>query len=91
MIHDSILFNFQEIINDLREKEAKENKKEMFFKGQLEAITEETEFEDLPFYKEYLAAFDLEHDLKGVELKNARRISSPYSNWSPVRSQAPIN
>ena len=67
MIHDSILFNFQEIINNLREKEAKKGKKE-FFKGQLDAITEETEFEDLPFYKEYLAAFDLEHELKGVEL-----------------------
>jgi hypothetical protein len=67
MIHDSILFNFQEIINDLREKEAEKNK-DVFFKGQLEAITEETELEDLPFYKEYLASFDLEHELKGVEL-----------------------
>lgn len=67
MIHDSILFNFQEIINDLREKEADE-KKEVYFKGQLDTITEETEFEDLPLYKEYIAAFDLEHELKGVEL-----------------------
>lgn len=71
MIHDSELFNFQEIINSLREKAANlepEKKESSTYLSLLGSITENTELEDLSLYKEYLSKFDVEHDLEGFEL-----------------------
>lgn len=71
MIHDSVLFNFQEIVAELRERAAKKKEKDgedADCQKVLDAITKETEFEDLSFYKEYLSGFDIEHDLEGFEL-----------------------
>lgn len=69
MVHNSDVFNFQEIVTGFREKIAEKNqndKKEAH--PLLDAITEETEFEDLSLYKEYLSGFDVERDLEGFEL-----------------------
>ena len=67
MIHNSYLFNFQDIINFIREK-VKEGK-DMPCQSLLDAITEDTELEDLPMYKEYLSKFDVKRDLEGFDLK----------------------
>ncbi len=63
MIHDTLLFHFQRIIENVRSK--KENKTN---KPLLDSITKDTEFEDLTLYKEYLSKFDIEHDFEGVKL-----------------------
>ena len=67
MIHNSYLFNFQDIINFIREK-VKEGK-DMPCQSLLDAITEDTELEDLPMYKEYLSKFDVKRELEGFDLK----------------------
>ena len=67
MIHNSYLFNFQDIINFIREK-VKEGK-DMPCQSLLDAITKDTELEDLPMYKEYLSKFDVKRDLEGFDLK----------------------
>lgn len=66
MIHDSYLFDFQAIINDIRE--SLEEHEEEALKPVLDAITETTELEDLPLYKRYLSIFDVEHDLGDLKL-----------------------
>ena len=66
MEHTSYLFDFQDIIQDIRDK-IKEGK-ELYCEHLLDTIDEDTEFEDLPVYKEYLSIFDVEHDLGGLEL-----------------------
>lgn len=60
------LFDFQSIIQDLRDKIKRKEKLEC--EHLLNDITEETEYEELPMYKEYLSLFDVEHDLGGLEL-----------------------
>lgn len=68
MIHDSYLFDFQGVINDIREKIKVDEEKEKNIKPLLDGITEDTELEDLPLYKEYLSIFEVEQDLEGIEL-----------------------
>lgn len=71
MIHDSELFNFQEIIKSIRkdvEISGAEDPYSSACLSILDTITEDTELEDLPFYKEWLSKFDVEHDLEGLEL-----------------------
>lgn len=68
MVHNSFLFNFQGIINDIRDKVKGDKEKEKALIPILEAIKNDTEFEDLPLYKEYLSIFDIEHDLGDIEL-----------------------
>ena len=66
MIHNSKLFNYQIVINAIRD-EVKNGKKlecELF----LDDIAEDAEFEDLPLYKEYLFLFHVEHDLEELGL-----------------------
>ena len=65
MIHDLYLFDFQGIINNIREK-TKDNK--MQCSDLLDNITEKTEFEDMPFYKEYLSSFNVKDSLAGWKL-----------------------
>ena len=70
MIHDSYLFDFQGIVEDIRDQ-AKENegeKKKAALKPVLDDITDATELEDLSVYKEYLSAFDVSNDLGDLEL-----------------------
>ena len=70
MIHDSVLFNYQNIISGVREN-AKEYKEEYLvnaLKPVLDSITDATEYEDLPLYQSYFSIFDVENDLKGFEL-----------------------
>ena len=45
-----------------------ENPELLACKSILDTITEDTELEDLSFYKEWLSKFDVEHDLEGLEL-----------------------
>lgn len=66
MKHTSVLFNFQKVINYIRGK-AKEGKAPSY-KDLLDDITEETEFEDLPFYKEHLSLYEVENDFGDFEL-----------------------
>lgn len=66
MIHDSYLFDFQMVINEIREK-IKKGKK-MNCERLLADITETAELEDLPLYKEYLSLFDVWHTPRDVEL-----------------------
>lgn len=71
MIHDSELFNFQEIIASIRkdaENSVAEDPETPSCLPILDTITEDTELEDLPFYKEWLSKFDVEHDLEDLEL-----------------------
>ncbi len=68
MIHDSYLFDFQGVINDIREKIKEDDEKEKNLKSLLDGITEDTELEDLPLYKEYLSMFEVEQDLEGLKL-----------------------
>lgn len=66
MIHDSYLFDFQAIINDIREGLGEHEEKAL--KPVLDDITETNELEDLSLYKEYLSVFDVEHDLGDLKL-----------------------
>ena len=68
MIHDSYLFDFQGVIKDLRDKVKEDEEKEKDLKPVLDPITEDTELEDLPLYKEYLSLFDVEQDLGNLRL-----------------------
>lgn len=68
MIHDSYLFNFQGIVSDLRDKVREDEEKGKDLKPMLDAITEDTELEDLPIYKEYLSIFDVEQDLGSLRM-----------------------
>ena len=70
MVHESELFNFQAIINRLREKvsDSDPDDEKTEYLMSLYTITKETELEDLPLYKDYLSKFDVEHDLKGLKL-----------------------
>lgn len=67
MIHNSYLFDFQEILSDIREK-AKDDEEKKDLALMLDTISDDTELEDLPLYKEYLSLFDVEHDLGDIEL-----------------------
>lgn len=60
------LFHFQNIIQDIRDKT--KNSKKLECERLLDDITEETEYEELLLYKEYLSLFDVEHDLGDLEL-----------------------
>ncbi len=73
MIHDSYLFDFQAIINDIRE--SLEEHEEKALKPMLDDITETSELEDLSLYKEYLSIFDVEHDLGDLKLHYPKRFA----------------
>ena len=69
MVHKSPIFNFQKDIAIIRKNVAQENlKRKVFYEPLLAAITNDTELEDLRFYKEYLSGFDVEHELEGFKL-----------------------
>ena len=68
MIHETKLFNFQDIVNYIRDKVSEPDSEMKNLLPFLSKITEETDLEDLPFYKDYMSKFDLEHDLEGLEL-----------------------
>lgn len=70
MIHDSYLFDFQGIVEDIRDqaKESEDEKKKAVLMPVLDAITDVTELEDLSVYEEYLSAFDVSNDLGDLEL-----------------------
>jgi len=68
MIHQLKLFNFQEFVNQIRYKALKPGSEEKNLLPFLSKITEETELEDLHFYRDYMSKFDLEHDFEGLEL-----------------------
>lgn len=59
------IFDFQAFIRELREK-LKEGTIEMSDPTLLDTITEDTEFKDLPLYKEYVSKFDIEGDFKNM-------------------------
>lgn len=80
MIHQPKLFNFQEIVNQIRDKASKLDSEEKKLLPALSKITEETELEDLPFYKDYMSKFDLEHDLEGFELSYDPIFEEYYSD-----------
>ncbi len=66
MIHNSKLFNYQSVINTIRDKV--KNGKKLDCEHLLDDIAGDAEFEDLPLYKEYLSMFDVEHDLEKLGL-----------------------
>lgn len=80
MIQETKLFNFQEIVNHIRDKASKPDSEEKKLLPALSKITEETELEDLPFYKDYMSKFDLEHDLEGFELSYDPIFEEYYSD-----------
>lgn len=59
------LFDFQDVINQLR----KSNNKENGYDKVIENIHENSVIEDLPFYKDYLSKFDVEHALEGFKIE----------------------
>lgn len=59
------IFDFQAFIRELRDK-LKEGTIEMSDPTLLDSITEDTEFKDLPLYKEYVSKFDIEGDIKDM-------------------------
>lgn len=59
------IFDFQAFIRELRDK-LKEGTIEMSDPTLLDSITEDTEFKDLPLYKEYVSKFDIEGDFKDM-------------------------
>ena len=59
------LFDFQGIIEELKEKHDGEEK----FDKLMEGIDENSVIEDMPFYKDYLSKFDVERAFDGYKLK----------------------
>ncbi|MBR6445340.1 MAG: hypothetical protein IKS94_02755 [Prevotella sp.] len=57
------LFDFQSYVQELREK-VKDGTIEMWYPSILDSITEDTKFEDLPVYKEYISQFDVASTFK---------------------------
>lgn len=71
MKHATIIFHFQNCIESIR-KEAKERAKKgkpLSCEPLLKTITEDTELEDLPMYKNYLSRFNVEHDFADLDLR----------------------
>ena len=64
MKKDYILFNFQHILAQQKEKHDGNEQFEKLMKG----IDEMSVVEDLPFYKDYLARFDVEKAFDGINL-----------------------
>lgn len=59
------IFDFYAFVKELR-REVKEGSTEMSRPSLLDSITEDTDFTDLPFYKEYLSKFDIKESFKDV-------------------------
>ena len=53
-----ILFNFQDAVQEIREQVSNKGGLEPCFKL-LQAITDDMQLEDMPFYNQYLSKFDL--------------------------------
>ena len=64
MDKDYEMFNFQNIIADLKEKHDGEEKFEKFIEG----FDENSVIEDMPFYKDYVSKFDVERAFDGFNL-----------------------
>jgi len=58
------MFNFKNIIADLKEKHDGEEKFEKFIEG----FDENSVIEDMPFYKDYVSKFDVERAFDGFNL-----------------------
>ena len=58
------MFNFKNIIADLKEKHEGEEKFEKFIEG----FDENSVIEDMPFYKDYVSKFDVERAFDGFNL-----------------------
>lgn len=69
MENNFVLFNFKEILDDIREElENDDDNNTNSTKTVLDAITEDMELEDLPLYKNYLSKFDIDTILHGRKL-----------------------
>ncbi len=64
MDKDYEMFNFQNIIAQLKEKHDGEEKFEKFIEG----FDENSVIEDMPFYKDYVSKFDVERAFDGFNL-----------------------
>ena len=62
-------FNFQDIISTLRKSDVKNTELLMPFEAYYSPISEDRTLEEMPFYQEYLAAFDIEGELAGFTLR----------------------
>jgi len=62
-------FNFQDIISTLRKSDVKNKEVLMPFEAYYGPISEDGTLEEMPFYKDYLAAFDIEGELAGFTLR----------------------
>ena len=70
MKKDYILFNFQHILAQQKEKHDGNEQFEKLMKG----IDEMSVVEDLPFYKDYLSRFDVEKAFDGINLAAEEKI-----------------
>ena len=70
MKKDYKLFNFQQILEQQKEKHAGNE----LFEKLMEGIDENSVVEDLPFYKDYLARFDVEKAFDGINLAAEEKI-----------------
>lgn len=70
MKKDYKLFNFQQILEQQKEKHAGNE----LFEKLMEGIDENSVVEDLPFYKDYLARFDVEKAFDGINLATEEKI-----------------
>ena len=62
-------FKFQDIISTLRKSDVKNTELLMPFEAYYGPISEDQTLEEMPFYKDYLAAFDIEGELAGFTLR----------------------
>lgn len=71
MACNTYLFDFQDFIQELREKwheQIKEGSRKEEYLSILDSITEDTKFEDLPVYKDYISRFDVVGTFKYAEI-----------------------
>ncbi len=62
-------FNFQSIISTLRDSDVKNTKLLVPFEAYYGPISKDQTLEEMPFYQEYLATFDIESELAGFTLR----------------------
>ena len=62
------IFDFQQVVRNLRLPYQLKEKPDDAVKQLLDAITDDMTVEDMPFYKEYLSKFDVAKAIEGYEL-----------------------
>ena len=84
MIKKYGLFDFQDVIQVIRDKTSAITKKSDLVPGKvdfLKTITDKMQVEDMPFYTEHLVSYDLKYSFDGLELLTAPLLNVTMADY----------